>query len=123
MVTVLVVGIGGAIGAIMRWWTGILFNSVGLASYLSTLSVNFIGSFLIGLVFITLQNKYPSGELIHSGIMIGLLGGFTKYSAFSLEVVNMIASGLLGRALMYIFITLICCLAAAFVGTTVGRAL
>ena len=96
---------------------------MNFSGYLGTLSVNLIGSFLIGLVFIFFQSKFPGGELLQNGIMVGLLGGFTTYSAFSLEVVNMLASGLLGRALMYVLITVICCITAAFVGATVGRAI
>ncbi len=123
MITVFAVGLGGAMGAILRWWIGVFFSSMNFAGYLSTLSVNLIGSFIIGLVFIFFQNKFPGGELLQNGIMVGLLGGFTTYSAFSLEVVNMLTSGLLGRALIYALITLIGCITAAFFGATIGRAI
>ena len=123
MEVILIVGLGGAIGAILRWGVSVFFEYISAPGFWGTLSVNLVGSFLIGLLFILFENKYPTGGLLRTGILVGVLGGFTTYSAFSMEVVHMMASGFYARAGTYVVVTLTVCLAGTLIGTMLGRSI
>ena len=98
MEVVLVVGFGGAVGAILRWWVGVFMNHLSAPDFVGTLAVNLVGSFIIGLLLIWFHGRLPIGDVLRTGILVGLLGGITTYSAFSMETVNMMIAGLYGRA-------------------------
>ena len=120
---VLVVGLGGALGAISRFGINVFLHHMSAPGYWGTLLVNLVGSFLIGLMFVVFENRAPIPEMFRVGIVVGLLGGFTTYSAFSLEMVNMLMSGLYARAGMYVIGTVLACLSATLFGVMVGRSL
>ena len=120
---VLVVGLGGALGAISRFGINIFFDHISAPGYWGTLLVNLVGSFLIGLIFVLFENRLPIPEMFRVGIVVGLLGGFTTYSAFSLEIVNMLMSGLYARAGIYMITTVLACLSATLIGVIVARTL
>jgi CrcB protein len=90
---VLVIGLGGAIGAILRWGVNVFFNYISAPAFGSTLAVNLIGSFLIGFLLVWFQENELAGTLLKTGIVVGLLGGFTTYSTFSMEVLQMMMAG------------------------------
>jgi CrcB protein len=117
----LVVGLGGAIGAILRWWVGVFMSHHLAPAFLGTLVVNLIGSFMIGLLLIWFQGRLPISDILRTGILVGLLGGFTTYSAFSMETVDMMMAGLFGRATAYVAGTVAVCLMGTWVGITLGR--
>ncbi|NNC54438.1 MAG: CrcB family protein, partial [Pseudomonadales bacterium] len=81
---------GGALGALMRWLLAAPLNSTGLP--LGTLLVNLLGSFLIGALLVVFADKGGS-EALRAGVVVGLLGGFTTFSAFSLETVQLLERG------------------------------
>ena len=121
MEVVLVVGLGGAVGAILRWWVGVLMSHLLAPVFLGTLVVNLAGSFLVGVLLIWFQGKLPINDVLRTGIVVGLLGGFTTYSAFSMETVNMMMAGLYGRASAYIVVTVVVCLMGTWAGVMLGR--
>ena len=121
MEVVLVVGLGGAVGAILRWWVGVLMSHLLAPVFLSTLVVNLVGSFLVGVLLIWFQGKLPINDVLRTGIVVGLLGGFTTYSAFSMEAVNMMIAGFYGRASAYVVVTVAVCLVGTWVGVMLGR--
>ena len=121
MEVVLVVGLGGAFGAIFRWWVGILMIYLSAPPFWGTLAVNLVGSFLVGLLLIWFQEKLPISDILRTGILVGLLGGFTTYSAFSMETVNMMMAGLYGRASAYVIVTVVVCLMGTWAGVMLGR--
>jgi len=119
----LAVALGGAIGAMGRYGAGIALIRYPIAAPwlpLGTLSVNVVGSLLIGLVWAYLQQRNES-EFIRLFVMIGLLGGFTTFSTFSLETVFMIAEGQWWRAVINISLNIFSCVAAAGLGIGLGR--
>jgi CrcB protein len=118
---VLVVGLGGAVGAILRWWVGVLMSHLLAPVFLGTLVVNLAGSFLVGALLIWFQGKLPINDVLRTGIVVGLLGGFTTYSAFSMETVNMMMAGFYGRASAYVVVTVSACLMGTWAGVMLGR--
>ena len=121
MEVVLVVGLGGAVGAILRWWVGVLMSHLLAPVFLGTLVVNLAGSFLVGVLLIWFQGKLPINDVLRTGIVVGLLGGFTTYSAFSMETVNMMMAGLYGRASAYVVVMVVVCLMGTWAGVMLGR--
>ena len=121
MEVVLVVGLGGAVGAILRWWVGVLMSHLLAPVFLGTLVVNLAGSFLVGVLLIWFQGKLPINDVLRTGIVVGLLGGFTTYSAFSMEAVNMMMAGFYGRASAYVVVTVAVCLMGTWGGVMLGR--
>jgi CrcB protein len=121
MTAVLQVALGGAIGAVLRYVTGIglvrLFGHTGFP--LGVLTVNILGSFLMGLFIVAAAQR----GLTHLSPLVatGILGGFTTFSAFSLEAVTLYERGALGLAALYIIANVTLAIAALFAGMAVAR--
>ncbi|MEP4195596.1 MAG: fluoride efflux transporter CrcB [Aliishimia sp.] len=100
--TLSLVALGGAIGASLRWLTGLaVLRTLGQGEFpLAIITVNVIGSFLMG-VFVVFAAQRGLTHL-SPFVMTGLLGGFTTFSAFSSETVTLIERGQFGSALLYI---------------------
>lgn len=114
--TVLQVALGGAIGASFRF----LIASV-VAFPLGTLAVNVIGSFLMGIAFVVLAEKGLARWMPF--LMAGVLGGFTTFSAFSLDTLKLYEAGRIVAAGGYILASVILPLLALFVAIAIMRGL
>ena len=121
MEVALVVGLGGAVGAILRWWIGVLMSHLLAPAFFGTLVANLVGSFLAGLLLIWFQGKLPISDVLRTGILVGLLGGFTTYSAFSMETANLMMAGFYGRASAYVVVMVVVCLMGTWAGIMLGR--
>jgi CrcB protein len=121
MTAVLQVALGGALGAVLRYLTGIglirLFGHTQLP--LGVLTVNILGSFAMGLFITAAAHR----GLTHLSPLVatGILGGFTTFSAFSLEAVTLYERGALGLAALYILANLTLSIAALFAGMALAR--
>ena len=102
MLTMGFVALGGAIGAVLRWLWGVgVLRVGGVQDFpLAILSANILGSFLMG-AFVVLAAQRGLTHL-SPFVMTGLLGGFTTFSAFSLETVTLIERGQIGSAVLYV---------------------
>ncbi|MAZ77656.1 MAG: fluoride efflux transporter CrcB [Legionellaceae bacterium] len=109
--------VGGGIGALVRFWvtTGVNILVPG-AFPLGTLLVNIAGSFLIGLLAILLFVYVPFADYWRGVLITGFLGGFTTFSAFSLETVELMKNGDGPKALLYVILSVACCIVATGVG-------
>lgn len=97
----LVVGLGGALGAVARWaGTEWVRGFAGDAFPWGTMAVNVLGSFALGFVMVWLQSMAPSAQA-RQLVAIGFLGSFTTFSTFSYEAVAMVRSGAVLRAGAY----------------------
>lgn len=119
--TLLSVALGGAVGATLRFLFGMgVFKLVGPTSFpVAILSVNVIGSFLMG-VFVVLAAQRGLTHLSPL-VMTGLLGGFTTFSAFSLEAVTLYERGAMGLAALYVSLSVILSIAGLMAGLALAR--
>lgn len=119
-----VVAGGGAIGSVLRYLVGTLVTRmVGPGFPFGTLVVNIVGSLLIGLVYVLLVERLPVGALWRVGVISGVLGGFTTFSAFSFETVALLEEQAYGKAALYVTASVILCLSATWMGIVMARRL
>lgn len=118
--SLLQVALGGAIGAMCRYLVGMLtLRLAGPGFPWGTLSVNILGSFAMGALVVTLAHL--SGTRFAPLLMTGLLGGFTTFSAFSLDAVTMYERGEISLAAIYIAASVILSLLALAAGLVLAR--
>lgn len=116
------VAIGGGCGAVLRFLLGAPVTAVfGRAFPFATLWVNVIGALAIGVLYVALDERLPHAQAWRLLLMTGLLGGFTTFSAFSLDTLQLIEAGELARALLYVAASVGLCLLSCWVGMGLGR--
>ena len=116
----LTVALGGGFGAWLRYATGRL---IGASSFpFATLTVNIVGSFAMGLLAGWLARHGTGGEGWRLLLGVGVLGGFTTFSAFSLELVLMIERGTAGTAALYAVVSVAAGITGLFGGLALMRA-
>jgi CrcB protein len=118
------VALGGALGATLRWlfagWAG---RALGHALPWGTFGVNVIGSFVMGLAAVAMMERFPgSWGRFAPFLMTGLLGGFTTFSAFSLDALYLIERGRLAAAGVYVAGSVALSVLALFLGMAAARA-
>lgn len=124
MPALILVMLGGAFGSAARYLTGKLtLGWFGPDYPWGTLAVNLIGGFLMGALAGTLARIGQGGEQWRLLIGVGLLGGYTTFSAFTLDLMNMIERGDYGMGLGYILASVVGSALALFAGLSILRAL
>lgn len=118
--TIAQVAIGGAIGATGRYLTAVLTRHLfGLGFPYGTFTVNVLGSFLMGVLVVTLAKK--GGNHLSPFLLIGVLGGFTTFSSFSLDAVALWERGEVMTAAAYVVGSVVFSIAALFAGMLLMR--
>lgn len=122
--TILVL-IGSGIGGAMRFWLSLsLASALGKIFPYGTLAVNVLGSFFMGLVAaIAIGQSGTSTTIIKYLVLIGVMGGFTTFSAFSLETMNFLTKGATLHGILNIMCNVSFCLLAVWLGSIVGKQL
>ncbi len=124
MTLVLMAAAGGAVGAALRHLTNVLCGHLfGAAFPWGTFAVNVLGSFLMGLLIAMLALRWSAPLEVRTFLATGVLGGFTTFSAFSMDFAALIERKAYLAAAGYASGTIILCFAAVFAGLVVGRAL
>lgn len=120
----IMIAAGGAAGSLMRF---LLSNGVhrvvGRDFPYGTLSVNVIGSLLMGILYIVLIERASLGAEWRALLLVGFLGAFTTFSTFSIETLNLLENGELIKAGTNVFLSVFLCILAAWSGVIVGRQL
>lgn len=120
MLNALAVSCGGFIGAGSRYLLSTMINKANTGNFpISTLIINFLGSFLIGILAQLFSDLYPNNKKTQLFLSTGILGGFTTFSTFSLETVNLFQTGHTFYAVLNAVLSIFFCVT----GTAVGKML
>ena len=117
------VALGGSIGASTRYAFYVISKNLLSPNnlFINTLMINIIGSFLIGYLFVLLENKSFSQDFLKYFFIIGILGSFTTFSAFSIETIELLINKRFIIAFCYIFLSLFLCLIFTFLGLNFNK--
>lgn len=122
MLKYVMVGVGGGLGSILRFWLGSYIGSrMGARFPYGTLIINVTGSFLVGLVlalFAGKSNLSPSWLYL---IPIGFVGGYTTFSSFEYETLRTLQDGQIGLGLLYVVLSICVGFLAVWGGVMAGR--
>lgn len=116
--TTLWIALGGALGTIARYWVAVGMLPLSRSLPWGTIAINIVGSFIIGF-FGTLtltSGRHPLPEGARLFVMVGFCGGFTTFSSFSLQTLDLLRGGAWTRALLNIALSVLLCLAAVAAG-------
>lgn len=120
LTTLLSVAFGGALGASLRYLTNVgTTRAFGTGFPVGTLTVNIVGSFVMGVIVVVLARK--GGNIYAPFLMTGVLGGFTTFSAFSLDTLTLFERGETGLAGLYVGVSVALSLAAIAAGVLIAR--
>ena len=122
MINIIYVGLGGFVGANLRYILGLLVSKY-YHEMIGTLLVNIIGSFLIGLLYVYIKEKNIIMNEMKLFLPIGLLGSFTTFSTFSYASVILIQDGNYVRAVTNILLSFTLCLLFAYIGLISNKVL
>ncbi|MGY2001446.1 fluoride efflux transporter CrcB [Blastococcus sp. SYSU DS1024] len=119
----LLAALGGALGALGRWGLAEAFPHSPAGLPWATLGVNVTGCLILGALAAVLVARAPGSLWARPFLGVGVLGGFTTYSTFAVEVVRLVEAGAVGTALSYVALSVLGGITAAAAGTLAGRAL
>ena len=112
----LAVAIGGSVGALARYAVSELFSPMSFKFPLATLAVNLLGSLLIGVMYVVIVEKVLLPPIARQLIIVGFLGAFTTFSAFSIESLHLLQAGQWQVAVIYAVLSFFGGIAAVFCG-------
>ncbi len=123
LVNFIYVGLGGALGAMARFGVSQFFTKfLHLSGFWATMSVNILGSFIMGMMAVWLFGQSGQGAHPHAPFLLtGVLGGFTTFSAFSLDAMWLFENGRAGTALLYVLFSVILGITFLFLGMMIMR--
>lgn len=116
------IALGGAVGAIMRYLASLGIHGIaGTGFPYGTLLVNVLGSFLIGVLYVVIIESPAGFTHYRAPLIVGLLGAFTTFSAFSLETIHLLEGGEMVKAGCNVLLNVVLCLAACWGGLSLAR--
>jgi fluoride exporter len=116
------VGLGGGAGAITRYALGLwIIQRAGLAFPYHTFVINLTGSFLIGLILVVLTDRLMADPAWRLLLVVGFLGGYTTFSSYTFEALQLLEHGEHLRAAAYLLGSNALGLLAAYLGTLLAR--
>ena len=122
MTSALAVFLGGGTGALLRAFLVPIGNRLSQTGFpFGVLLVNITGCLLVGLVIGYASMRQPLPPVLHAFLVIGVLGGFTTFSAFAADTLKLLNSGQALQAVAYVMASMVLSLAAAFIGYSLIR--
>ena len=119
---ILVIMLGGSLGALMRFIvSSSITEKMGSNFPYGTLTVNVLGSFVMGFLAMLLVERMGLDPLLRLGIFVGFLGAFTTFSTFSMETLNLFEQGESLRALVNMFVSVVLSVLAVWLGVLAGK--
>ena len=124
MPTPLAIALAGALGALARYrLDGWISRGAPTSFPWGTFAVNVTGSFLLGIAFVTMTERFRPDPWLRSAVTIGFLGAYTTFSTLSLETYRLVEDGAYGLALANALGSLAAGLGAVYAGVVIGRAI
>ena len=121
MIECIIVGAGGFVGAVCRYLIGMIPLKEGCAFPIKTLMINIVGSFMIGIVAALASETDFLNPRTVLFLKVGICGGFTTFSSFTLESADLIKSGKMQLAVIYTILSIILGVLAVFAGQGIVR--
>lgn len=119
---VLAIGVGGALGSILRYTLSMASHRIVSTTFpIGTLIVNVLGSIAIGVLYVWLIERFGARPELRAFLIVGVLGGFTTFSSFSLETVTLLMQASYGRAALNVAASVLLCLLGTAAGIALGR--
>jgi CrcB protein len=116
-----VISVGGAIGALARYGIGYAFPAAPAGFPWATFAINVSGCLLIGVLMVLVTERWSDRPLVRPFLGVGVLGGFTTFSTYVVDIQRLTQDSAAGTALAYLAATLLAALAAVLAGTGLGR--
>ena len=114
---------GGVLGAAARYGAGLLWPTAAGSFPWTTFWINVIGCGLMGILMVTVTEAFSAHRLVRPFLGTGILGGFTTFSTFSLDVAVLYERGEVAMAAFYVLVSVIVSIAALFAGMALVRSL
>lgn len=122
MRTYLAIAIGGILGCWARYAMTVGVQAIwGRTFPYGTLSINVLGSFLMGFLFFATLEHLAVGPYVRVGILTGFLGGFTTFSTFAMETLLLAEEGDIAKSIVYVALSIVLGIVAAFAGAFLAR--
>jgi CrcB protein len=118
-----VIALGGALGALARWGTSVAWPGRSGAFPWATLQVNALGAFLIGVLMVMVRSRGHEGRLLRPFVGVGVLGGYTTFSTYSLDIQQLVLDHRPGAAGAYLVGSVALGLLGAWLGVLTAGAL
>ena len=122
MIKYLLIGTGGFIGSVLRYWTSVnAYKILGEKFPYGTFAVNVIGCLLIGFIAEISENRFLISSEVRTFLMIGFLGGYTTFSTFGYETFTLLQDKDYLTAGLNILLSVVVCLFAVWLGTLLAK--
>ena len=119
---VIAVAVGGGFGAAARYVSSLLLDQLQTNEFpVGTLAVNVVGCFLIGILGTTIFGEHAVRSEVRLAIIVGFLGGFTTFSAFGMDTLELLLGGQAGKAAAYVIASNVCGLLALWGGFAIAQ--
>ncbi|CAN5415379.1 fluoride efflux transporter CrcB [soil metagenome] len=122
MKQLLLIAGGGAAGSVLRYLMALgVYGIFGRAFPYGTLVVNISGCFIMGLLAAILLERVTYANELRGLLLIGFLGGYTTFSSFAVETLNLVENGEMMLACTNVLLSVVLCLVAVWLGLVIGR--
>lgn len=118
------IAVGGSLGAVARYWVqGATHQWLGYGFPYGTLTVNVTGSLLMGFLSVLLLHRFPFGEAVRLGLLVGFLGSFTTFSTFAMDTLQLTDIGAILKAISYVLLSVLFCIVGAWAGLLTAKSM